>query len=137
MPKSHTLFIADDDPDDVELFVEAVNTVDRSIKCLSAINGEEALKKLKSFTSEFPDMIFLDLNMPRINGRQCLAEIKNSNRLRNIPVVIFSTSSLQHDIDDTKELGASYFFTKPSSFDELCKELSQIISSAQVQVGGE
>lgn len=136
MSKSHTLFIADDDPDDVELFIEAVSRIDQSIKCYSAFDGEEALRKLKS-DSELPDMIFLDLNMPRINGKQCLAEIKNSNKPRTIPVVIFSTSSLPHDIDDTRKLGASYFLTKPSNFDELCKELSQIISSAPVQAGEE
>ena len=132
MKKTTTLFIADDDQDDVELFTEAVNEVDKSIQCHSAMDGEEALKKLMAMLPDLPDIIFLDLNMPRINGKQCLVEIKKTEKLNTVPVVIYSTSSIQHDIDETRELGAVYFLTKPASFGELCKELSSIISSRQL-----
>ena len=132
MKKTTTLFIADDDPDDVELFTEAVNEFDESIQCYSAMDGEEALKKLRAMLPALPDIIFLDLNMPRINGKQCLVEIKKTEKLNVVPVVIYSTSSIQHDIDETRRLGAVYFLTKPASFGELCKELSNIISAGQL-----
>jgi CheY-like chemotaxis protein len=123
MQTGKTFFIVDDDPDDVDLFIEAVNEVDNSIICVSASDGYEALNKLRSGLMATPDMIFLDLNMPRINGKQCLVEIKKMESLSDIPVVIFSTSSFQNDIDETLRLGASCFLTKPSSFRDLCKVL--------------
>lgn len=131
MKKPKTLFIADDDPDDVELFIEAINEVDNSIQCYTAIDGEEALRKLKGSLSTVPDLIFLDLNMPRINGKQVLAEIKTTEKLNQIPVIIYSTSSIQYDIDEAKKLGAAQFLTKPPSFSQLCKQLSDIIYSMQ------
>ena len=132
MRKPATLFIADDDQDDIELFLEAIGEVDQDIQCYTATDGEEALKKLKGTLSNLPDMIFLDLNMPRINGKQCLHEIKNTEKLRDVPVIIYSTSSIKNDIDEARKLGAAYFLTKPSSFGELCKELSNIISSREL-----
>jgi CheY-like chemotaxis protein len=132
MKKPAILFIADDDPDDVELFIEAINEVDDSIQCYTAIDGEEALQKLKDKLPILPDIIFLDLNMPRISGKQCLVEIKTMEKLSGIPIVIYSTSSIQYDIDETKKLGADYFLTKPASFSELCSKLSDIISSKQL-----
>jgi CheY-like chemotaxis protein len=128
MKKFKTFFIADDDPDDVDFFIEAVNKVDGSIQCYSAGDGEEALQKLKKTLQELPDLIFLDLNMPRINGKQCLIEIKRTEKLSDIPVIIYTTSSLQKDEEETKKLGASYFLTKPSNFKDLCKELDDILA---------
>jgi len=118
-------FIVDDDQDDIDIFIEAVNKVDPSIKCIGVLNGKEAIQKLTA-TLLLPDIIFLDLNMPRIDGRQCLSEIKKIEKLNHIPVVIYSTSSYEKDRRDTKELGASYFFTKPYNFIDLCKIISSI-----------
>ena len=72
MSNSKTFFIVDDDVDDQELFMEAVNEVDKTITCISASNCEEALDSLKSGKVVLPDIIFLDLNMPRLNGKQFL-----------------------------------------------------------------
>jgi CheY-like chemotaxis protein len=126
---SKTFFIVDDDIDDQELFIEAVNEVDRSIHCLASSNCEEALDMLKSGKMDLPDLIFLDLNMPRVNGKQCLAEIKKESSLRDIPVIIYSTSSEKRDIEETSRLGASYFLTKPNKFEELCKALSHVVKT--------
>ena len=70
------VLIVDDDEDDRDLFCDAVNMVDSSIKCIMARNGEEALEGLKSRVFHRPDIIFLDLNMPRLNGMQCLNALK-------------------------------------------------------------
>jgi CheY-like chemotaxis protein len=128
MRKKRTFFIVDDDIDDQDLFIEAVNEVDNSIECLSASNCEEALDLLKNRKIALPDMIFLDLNMPRLNGKQCLAELKKQAHLRDIPVVIYSTSSEKRDIEETTRLGAAHFLTKPNKFEELCKALSFVVS---------
>jgi CheY-like chemotaxis protein len=128
MLKKKTFFIVDDDVDDQELFVEAVNEVDRSIACISVSNGEEALDVLRNQKIELPDMIFLDLNMPRLSGKQCLAALKRENHLKDIPVVIYSTSSERRDIEETARLGAAHFLTKPNKFADLCKEVLYVVA---------
>jgi CheY-like chemotaxis protein len=75
-----------------------------------------------------PDFIFLDLNMPRMNGKQFLAEVKKIKTLQDIPVIIYSTSTDKKDILDTIELGAVYFLEKPNRFNDLTNALSNIIT---------
>lgn len=120
------LFVVDDDEDDIHLFVEAVNEIDKSMGCFTAKNGEEALDKLNNLET-LPDLIFLDLNMPKLNGKECLALLKKSERLKDIPVIIYSTSSSEKDIEETKKLGAAYYLTKPDTFTDLCVNLTRLI----------
>jgi CheY-like chemotaxis protein len=128
LKKTKTFFIVDDDSDDQEIFVAAANEVDQSIKCIAVDNCEDAIQMLKKSTDESPDFIFLDLNMPRINGRQCLVELRKLAHLKHVPVIIYSTSSLKKDIEETAQLGADMFLTKPSKFDDLCKALNNVVS---------
>lgn len=118
----------DDDPDDQELFIEALEAIDSTCKCITAFDGEEALKKLFKGMLHLPDFIFLDLNMPRMNGKQFLTAIKDREEIRHIPVIIYSTSSEKKDILETTRLGASFFLQKPNRFDELSNSLINIIS---------
>ncbi len=129
MTKAKNFLLIDDDPDDQEFFLEAVKEVDNSIQCQAINTCEEALHLLANNTPVLPDIIFLDLNMPRMDGKTCLAEIKKIDKARHIPVVIYSTSSLKKDIEDTKKLGAVYFLTKPSVFSELCNSISNILET--------
>ena len=126
------ILIVDDDEDDRELFCDAVNVVDPGINCIVARNGEEALNGLKSRHIPKPHLIFLDLNMPRINGVQCLREIKKDPVLHLIPVVIYTTSKLKEDKDITRKLGAVHFITKPSSLRELCDEIKFAMNKVKV-----
>jgi CheY-like chemotaxis protein len=126
------LLIVDDDEDDRDLFCDAVSVVDPDISCIMARNGEEALNALKSDHLPRPDLIFLDLNMPRVNGVQCLREIKKHPVLHRIPVVIYTTSKLKEDKEITRKLGAIHFITKPSSLRELCDEIEVAISKVKV-----
>jgi CheY-like chemotaxis protein len=126
---SKTCFLVDDDVDDQEIFMAAVSEVDNSIDCVSVDNCEEAIEKLKATHFKTPDFIFLDLNMPRLNGRQCLAELKKIAHLQNVPVIIYSTSSLKKDMEETAQLGADMFLTKPSKFDDLCHALHKVLST--------
>ena len=126
--KAITILMADDDPDDRELFMEALRTIDSDCDCITAADGKEALSKLNNGLPQLPDFIFLDLNMPRINGRECLAAIKKSPRLNKIPVIIYSTSAEKKDMDETIQSGAAYFLQKPNRFEELSRALANIIS---------
>ena len=137
MSSNKIFFIVDDDTDDQELFMEAVKEVDESIKCLTASNCEEALDMLKNRKISLPDVIFLDLNMPRLNGKQCLAEIKKEANLRDIPVIIYSTSSEKRDMEETSRLGAAYFLTKPNKFEELCKAMIYVVETDWRAVGSQ
>ncbi len=119
------ILIVDDDAEDMELFGQAVAEIDSSIACVEAYNGLEALKILKR-NEWLPDYIFLDINMPLMNGRKCLEEIKNNDAYMRIPVIIYSTTRDADQIRACRELGAD-FLTKPESFDVLVTALKQIL----------
>lgn len=121
------ILIVDDDNDDVDFFCEAFYELDSSIKCLRASNGEEAIMWLQSNKNLKPDYIFLDLNMPKMNGKQFLKLIKADPEFESIPVVINSTSDSKADDNETRELGAIYFMTKPTSFSILKTTISTIL----------
>jgi CheY-like chemotaxis protein len=109
------VMLIDDDEDDREIFLTVIKENASSVVCNVAENGREALDKL---TQEFikPDLIFLDLNMPRMNGREFLTEIKKFDSLRDIPVIILSTSADKETISETRKLGAQHFISKPDKF---------------------
>ena len=115
MRESITCFLVDDDEDDHEIFEIALKKTGKNYRLVSARNGADALQKLENEDSFKPDFIFLDLNMPVMNGKACLQEIKQKTRLTAIPVIIYSTSSYAKDIEEVKRLRATHFFTKPSS----------------------
>ena len=127
MKTGNLYFIIDDDQDDQELFIEALKDLDENCQCITAFNGQEALQKLKTIP-ELPDFIFLDLNMPLMNGRQFLFEIKRENLIGDTPVIIYSTSTDTKDVVDTIQLGAVSFLQKPNRFEDLSKALAGIIS---------
>lgn len=127
MSKALNLFIIDDDDDDKEMFCEAVSDINKSFRCLSASNGQEALQILEN-AGIAPDFIFLDLNMPRMNGKQLLIRLKENERFSSIPVSIYSTSKLQADKEETRQLGADHFITKPSSLMQLKKDLEFVFA---------
>jgi len=121
-----TILNVDDDLEDIEIFCEAVRAVDASIVCLIARSAEEALKILKS-DIELPAYIFLDINMPKVDGNTCLKEIKKDARLRNIPVIMYSTHTSVTDLDVYKEMNAG-FLLKQNSFNALVGELAKVLA---------
>ena len=116
--------LADDDADDRDLFSEAVNEHNAQVTCV--INGVQLMKTIEG--GMIPDVIFLDLNMPEKNGKECLREIRDNDSLKNIPVVIYSTSSSKKDQDDTFELGAALYVVKPTSYTTLRKTMAGLMS---------
>ena len=130
MRQVQRVLIVDDDDDDRELFCEAIGHVSKEIKCIHATDGEMALRLLRADDKSTPDYIFLDLNMPRLNGKECLAEIKKINKVKDVPVIIYSTSNHRKDMEDTQLLGAADFLHKPNEFDLLISSLKNIFSGS-------
>ena len=123
-----TFFLVDDDFDEASLFQATHSDVDPNIKFVHAADGQEALDQLLS-KSLRPNLIFLDLNMPRMDGKECLKLIKQEDDLKDIPVIMYTTSSQSQDIEQTMLQGAVCFITKPSSIRELENILSSIAES--------
>lgn len=119
MKNSVCFLLVDDDADDRTLFIEAVKEIDQTIECKTANNGERALKLLKDTEYSLPDFIFLDIRMPRINGKKCLFEIKKDERLKHIPVIIYTTSKAVEESKELRDMGAFHFISKPSNADEI------------------
>lgn len=124
-----TCFLIDDDEDDQEIFALALREADASIRCVTANDGVEALHKLEQDKTFVPDYIFLDLNMPLMNGKECLREIRKHTHLRDVPVIIFSTSSEPRDIEETRRLGANDFITKPPLISSLSRQLAEFFKT--------
>ncbi len=125
LPVGVNIVLADDDEDDRELFKEALEGLEK-VKIRLTEDGESLLSLLNMMDT-LPDLIFLDLNMPNKNGRECLTEIRNSPHLSQIPVIIYSTSTAERDVDDTYEGGANLYVSKPFSFKELKKVINKVV----------
>ena len=122
------ILLAEDDTDDRELFCEAIASIKDNTTVNYAENGKEALNKLEEMPTK-PNMIFLDINMPVMNGWQCLKTLKEDERYKHIPVVIYSSSSNHREREIAKDMGASLFFTKPNDFYVFKEKLEVIINS--------
>jgi CheY-like chemotaxis protein len=121
------ILLVDDDPDDRELFADALQVVGEGLSLRTVENGIQALELLHR-ENVMPGLIFLDLNMPLMNGHDCLKGIKANEHTRHIPVIIFSTSILEETVDAVYSSGASLYAVKPNSFSAL-KELQKTILS--------
>ena len=123
--KPISLLLVDDDQGDVELTLEVMSISKLKLNVNVAEDGVEAIEYLhkrgKYASATRPDLILLDLNMPRKNGREVLDHIKNDDSLKTIPVVILTTSDSEEDIERTYKLGASCYITKPVGLAEFQK----------------
>lgn len=126
LPNNLSIFLADDDADDRFLFEEALMEVKSNVKLTTANNGEQLMNYLDKNTPPAPHLIFLDLNMPVKNGVECLDAIKKDIRLKDIPVIIFSTSCQEEAIDQVYKKGANYYMCKPDNFQTLKALLNKV-----------
>lgn len=124
------IMIVDDDADDRFFFRRAVKIINPPNECMEATDGVDALEQLKA-AAVLPDYIFLDLNMPRMDGRACLAALKKDSRLKHIPVVIYSTSTYQKDIDLAASLGAVHYLAKPADITQLPEAIRNAIQAVE------
>jgi len=127
------VLLADDDIDDRSFFEKALKEISILTHLVTVNNGEELMNYLANNLEFLPDVVFLDLSMPRKTGYECLIEIKEDEKLKNIPVVMFSTS-FTHGIDLEQSLmstlsniGAQDYIRKPSDFEQLKQVIKQAL----------
>ena len=124
------ILLVEDNPDDVALTVEALNRAKISNNLHVAEDGVEALDFVRArgkyAGAPLPDIILLDLNLPKKNGYEVLAEIKTDQELKHLPVVVLTTSQAEKDILETHRLHANCYVTKPVDFDEFIKIVHSI-----------
>jgi CheY-like chemotaxis protein len=131
------ILLADDDADDRLFFTDAFEEIKLKTIVKTVIDGVELLKHLLSPGIILPHVLFLDLNMPRKGGMECLKEIKENDRFKDIAIAIYSTSASEADIEETFVKGANVYIKKPSDFETLKKILSEVITiNWQYQTSG-
>ena len=123
----HHILLADDDNDDCTLFRDALDDLPLATHLTTVRNGEQLMQLLNK-NEELPDLLFLDLNMPRKNGFECLSEIKQDGKLRLIPVIIISTSFEPDIVNLLYRQGARHYIRKPNVYAQLVKVIHNAIT---------
>lgn len=122
------ILLADDDKDDRFFFNEALKQLPIATRLTTVENGEKLMDLLSKNSEHLPDVLFLDLNMPRKNGNECLIEIKRNEKLKHLPVIIYSTSLHELVADELYKNGEDYYIKK-TDLSELKKVLHRFWSS--------
>ena len=122
----YNIILAEDDPDDRHVFSMAIKETFGQANITGFDNGQSVIHSLLSNTSTNCDVLFLDINMPRMNGIDCLREIKDHIQFSRIPIVMLTTSSTKEDVMDTFYAGATRFITKPPTYKELLNLFTQV-----------
>jgi CheY-like chemotaxis protein len=128
------ILLADDDEADRLIFKEVLEELDIKPVVYMVNNGLELLAYLTKKNAHLPHLIFLDLNMPRKNGLQCLKEIRGNEKLKAIYIAIYSTSATEKDIEETYCNGANVYITKPNNFNLLRQLLFKAIAATYLHV---
>ena len=123
----HTLLLADDDSDDCIFFKDALEDLPVSTTLITVNDGVELMQLLSGNLQQLPDMLFLDLNMPRKTGFECLTEIKENEQLKHLPIIILSTSLDMKVVNSLHDMGAHYYIRKPGEFKQLKKLIHEAI----------
>lgn len=121
------ILLADDDEDDRLFFKEAFDTIKKYTVVKTVNDGDELMEYLTG-GGKTPDLLFLDLNMPRKSGMECLMEIKHIDRLKDVAIAIYSTSASEQDIENAFVKGANIYIKKPNDFGTLKKLLEEVIT---------
>jgi CheY-like chemotaxis protein len=125
--QNYHILLADDDADDCMFFKEALEDLSVSAAISMVNNGLELMNFLEDKIARLPDVLFLDLNMPFKTGAECLAEIKSNEKLKDLPVIIYSTSANQEVIDMLYNRGAQFYVRKPGDFSLLKNVISRAL----------
>ncbi|MFY0481079.1 response regulator [Flavobacterium sp. PLA-1-15] len=121
------IVLADDDLDDCEMFDLALREVNTNFTLEIFNDGKDLLNYLHTIESDLPHLVFLDLNMPFVNGFQTLTEIRRNEKTKDLSVAIYSTSSSEKDIEEALVSGANIYITKPTSFSMLEQILKRVL----------
>lgn len=134
MLNGRTIYIVEDDADDMLLISEAVHSADKCIKIISCENGEELIAKIELTSVDQPSLILLDMNMPKMNGIETLRYIRSNAALDHIPVVMLSTADNLDLIESAYKAGVNTFYTKPANYQDLksiARELTSFFINGQ------
>jgi len=123
----YNIFYTDDDADDQEVFREVVADINEDIYIFTQSNGEELMEMLRNPPPN-AHILFLDLNMPVMNGYEVLEKIRKSDKFKDLPVIVFSTSNDLDAINTTKKLGATLYVHKPGSYNEMKATLRYLLT---------
>ncbi len=129
MKKKLHILLIEDDPDDVELLETAFKDREEAAEFTVISQGDRVLPFL-SDCEVLPDLLLLDLNLPKVHGREVLASIKSHDAYKSLPVIILTTSSAQSDIDYCLTTGADFYFTKPTKLAEFYKIVNTVVETA-------
>jgi CheY-like chemotaxis protein len=129
------ILLADDDEGDRLIFKEALEELQIKPVVTTVNNGMELIAYLTKKNAVLPHLIFLDLNMPRLNGLECLKTIRSNKKLKDISIAIYSTSDNQKDIDETFLNGANVYIAKPDDFNMLKQLLYKAVSATYLYRG--
>lgn len=131
------IILADDDEDDRLFFEEAFEELKINTKVKTFNDGVQLMNYLNEAANFLPNILFLDLNMPKKSGMECLSEIKKDNRFKDLAIAIYSTSASEEDIENTFVMGANVYIKKPNDFKQLKKVLSNVVTiNWQYHTGG-
>ena len=133
MRMPHTVMFVDDDNEDVEIFCEAIGLIDNRIQRIICANGKEAINLLSNSDSVVPDFIFLDINMPVMNGMECFVALKKIDKLKHVPVIMCSTSKYIGDQLACEKLGADFYLVKPNTLIKVINAFQHIFSAYQTK----
>jgi CheY-like chemotaxis protein len=123
-----SITLADDDEDDRLFFMDAFDELKINTNVTTCNDGIELMEYLMNPATNLPNILFLDLNMPRKNGFECLVEIRKDRKFNDIAIAIYSTSASEEDIENTFVHGANIYIKKPSDFNTLKKVLSDVVT---------
>ncbi|MES2761157.1 MAG: response regulator [Bacteroidota bacterium] len=126
MPEPLYVLLADDDADDRYFFDKALKAISVSSRLTTVVDGEQLMAYLLKNFTQLPDVLFLDLNMPRKNGSECLCEIKSNKALKDLPVIIYSTS-LYSEMADLLHTNGAHYYIKKSGLAELESTLQTVL----------
>jgi CheY-like chemotaxis protein len=124
--KQTVIFLADDDEDDRAFFCEAVEELGKSVVCYAVKNGALIFNLLNE-KDALPDIIFLDINMPVMDGWECLQKLRSDHHYAAIPVAMYSTTSHEMHVEKALSLGAFCLLTKPDNFNQIKEILKQVV----------
>lgn len=129
------ILLADDDEGDRLIFKEALEELEIKNSIHTVNNGMQLMEYLTKKDTDLPDLIFIDLNMPRKNGLECLKEIRGNEMFKNISIAVYSTSALEKDIQETFRAGANVYIKKPSNFAMLKQLLFKAVAATYLSPG--
>lgn len=122
-----TIILTDDDEDDRDIFIAALKSGHSDVRLLTFADGEALRQYMCEKSAELPHLIFLDINMPRMNGFECLSKLREKYSPQQIPVVMYTTSNHQADHDKAAQLGANMYLHKPNNYPAVKELINKVL----------